>query len=200
MPLNRWNIVRVPVEKPIRPRYDGRTESWKIVGSQREWHKLSEKVEVIGRYQRKKQPELVRSLVDNCVCDIYDSRRSLGIIKPRILDHYFEKQDFKTFTQQTLDGELRMKVKDEFPIEPRIKYQCSGCRVGRRYHDQQLLEWGVYEWIRKKPTKPEQVWENLGLDDPEYEKFFLVGNLYRFPIAFIIISILRFKKSVVQHS
>lgn len=193
MPLRRWNVVKVPVERPVRPRYDGRPESWKIVGSRREWHRLSQKVEVIGRYPRKKQPELVGSLVDNCVLDIYESERTLGIIKPEILDHYFEKRDFKTSLQKTLDGRFRVKVKDEFPIEPRIKYQCSGCRVGRGFHDQQLLELGVYEWIRKKPDKAEQVWENLGLDNPEYEKFFFVGNLYQYPTAFITISILRFK-------
>ena len=197
MPLRRWSIVKVPVEKPITPRYDGRPESWKIVGSKKEWHRLSEKIEVIGEYPKRKRPELIRRLVDNCILDIYESGRTLGIIKPKILGYYFEKQeDFKPFMQKTLDGRFRIRVKEEFPIEPRIKYKCSGCRAKRGFHDQQLLEWGVYEWLRKYPDKAEQVWENLRLDDPEYEKFFFVGNIYQRPTAFIIISILRFKKTI----
>jgi hypothetical protein len=183
-PLNRWNIVRVPVERPIRPRYNGRAESWKIVGSRSQWRKLSDKIEVVGRLPRSEQPEFISNLVDNCVLDIYEGGKSLGIIKPKILEKYFVKQeDLRTFTQQTLDGKIRIKVKDEFPIEPRIKYKCSGCRVGQGFHDQQLIEWGVYEWFRKNPNNLEQVWENLHLEDAEYEKFFFVGNLYLYPIS-----------------
>ena len=199
MDLRRWNIVKVPVERPMRPKYNGRVESWKIIGSRREWHRLSDKIEVVGKFPRKEQPKLVGSLVDNCVSDIYDSKRSLGIVKPKILDHYFEEQEeFKTMIQQTLDGRFRVQVKEEYPVEPRIKYKCSGCRVGQGFHDQQLLEWGVYQWIRKNPSNIGQVWENLGLLDPEYEKFFFVGSLFNYPTAFIVISVLRFKKSVVK--
>jgi len=150
---------------------------------------------VIGRYPREKQPKLIASLVDGCILDIQESGRSLGIVRPRILDHYFEKrEDFKQYIQKTIDGRFRIRIKDEFPVEPRIKYRCSECRIRRGFHDQQLLELGVYEWIRKHPDKIEQVWENLRLDDPEYDKFFFVGNLYRYPTAFVIISVLRFKK------
>lgn len=194
-PLRRWNIIKLPVERPRKPRYNGRTESWKIIGSRREWNRLSEKIEVVGKFHRRDQPKLIEGLVDNCVKDIYDSGRSLGIINPKILDYYFDEQiDFKKFIQQTLDGRFRVQVKDEYPIEPRIKYTCSVCRVKQGFHDQQVLEWGVYQWIRKNPDKMEQVWENLSFLDPEYEKFFFVGNLFNYPTAFVVISILRFKK------
>ena len=196
-PLRRWNIVKVPVERAFKPRYNGRKESWKIVGSKAEWYRLSEKIEVVGRYSRKKQPELIESLVDGCVNEIRDSGRSLGIIKPEILNCYFEEQEgFKKSVQQTLDGRLRVRVKDEYPVEPRVKYKCSDCKTKQGFHDQQVLEWGIYQWIRKNPDSKEQVWENLGFDDPEYQKFFLVGNLLQYPTAFIIVSILRFKKLV----
>lgn len=196
-PLKRWNIIKVPVERPRKPRYDGRSESWKIVGSRRDWNWLSEKIEVVGKFPRKDQTKFIEGLVDNCVNDIYDSGRSLGIIRPTILDYYFEEQeDFKGFVQKTLDGRFRIQVKDEYPLEPRIKYNCPVCRVKRGFHDQQVLEWGIYEWVRKNPDNMEQVWENLGLLDPEYEKFFLVGNLMQYPTAFVVISVLRFKKSI----
>ena len=104
----------------------------------------------------------------------------------------------RTHIQQTLDNRFRVKVKDEFPIEPRIRYTCSDCKVKRGYHDQQLIEWEVYEWFRKNPENCEQVWENMHLDDPEYEQFFFVGNLYLYPTAFVIISVLRFKKNIIK--
>lgn len=198
-PLRRWNVIRVSVERPRRPRFNGRSESWKIVGAKREWSRLSDKIEVVSRYPRRDQPELIGGIIDNCVNYIYDSGRSLGIIRPKILDYYFEEQeDFTGFVQKTLDGRFRVQVKDEYPIEPRIKYTCSGCSVKRGFHDQQLLEWGVYQWVRKHPDNMEQVWENLGFLDPEYEKLFFVGNLAQYPTAFVIISVLRFKKSVIK--
>jgi hypothetical protein len=195
-PLKRWSIIKVPVERPIRPKFNGRPESWKIIGSKREWRRLSDKIEVVGEFPRKKRARLISSLIDGCVEEIYDSGRTLGIIKPTILEHYFEEQkDFTKFVQKTLDGRFRVKIKSEYPIEPRIKYACSDCKVGRGFHDQQLIEWGVFEWLRKKPTNVEQVWENLHLDDEEWEKYFLVGNMYQYPTAFLIISVIRWKKS-----
>lgn len=197
-PLKRWSIVKVPVERPIRPKYDGRLESWKIIGSKREWERLSDKIEVIGKFPRKDQPNFVKSLVVNCVSDIYESGKSLGIIEPTIIEHYFEEQDMVTSVQTNLFGELRVKIKEEFQFEPRIKYQCSDCRVGRGFHDQQVIEWGAYEYMRKYPEKKEQIWENFGLDNDDYDKFFLVGNMHQYPNAFLIISILRFKRSTTK--
>jgi len=101
-----------------------------------------------------------------------------GIAEPTILAHYLKEREFTISVQTMLNGEFGVKVKDEFEVEHRIKYHCSVCRVGREYHDQQLLEWGAYEWIRKYPNKKEQLWENLRLDDDEYDKYFFVGNLH----------------------
>jgi hypothetical protein len=151
-------------------------------------------VTVVGTYPASKRQALIESLVSNCVSDIYDSHHSLGIVKPQSLEHYFERQKIPTTHQTLLDGRFRVKVKEEFPLEPRIKYRCSGCRVGKGSHDQQLIEWGAYEWLRKFPEKAEQIWQNLGLDDAVWDKYFFVGNMFQYPTAFIVISVLRFKK------
>lgn len=196
-PLKRWNIVRVPVEKSRYP-HNGRKESWKIVGSKRDWMHLSDRVEVVGNYLRVNQPRLIKSLVSKCVSDIYDNGGSLGIIEPSIMEHYFEEQEPVQTIQTNLFGELRVKIKDEFEFEPRIKYKCSECKAKRGFHDQQVIEWGAYEFMRKFPHKKEQIWENLALDNNEYEKYFLVGNMHQYPTAFLIISILRFKKSKTE--
>ena len=195
-PLKRWNIVRVEVERAISPRFNGRSESWKIVGARDEWRYIRDKIEVIDELPRERWPELLSSLVDDCVCDIEDADRSLGIIKPRvILDTYFEDNKDYVGRQMMLDGRFRIMTKKEFKYEPRIRYECTNCRIGRGYHDQQLLEWGVYEWVRKYPDNMNQVWDNLGLTNPDYEKYFFVGNQLQYQNSFMVISVLRFKKS-----
>jgi hypothetical protein len=192
-PLKTWNIVRVPVERPIKPLYDGRPESWKIVGSKKDWDTLSEKVEKVGEYSRNKRPALIGGLVSKCVNEIIESRRTLGIIKPAFMDPYFQKQEAVKLKQKALDDSLRLDVKENYPIVPRLKYRCSECTVKKESHDQQILEWGAYEWIRKNPNEVEQLWDNYRINDPAFEKYLLVGNLYKYPKTFNIVSILRYK-------
>lgn len=192
MPIRRWYIVKIPVEKPKE--HNGRIESWKIIGSKSEWDRLGEKVTVVGEYPKSKRQALIENLLVGCVNDVYESHHSLGIVKPEILECYFEKQKIPTTHQTLLDGRFRVRVKEEFPLEPRIKYRCSNCRVGKGFHDQQLVKWGAYEWLRKSPEKAEQIWENIGLTDDAWDKYFFVGNMFQYPTAFIVISVLRFKK------
>ena len=190
-PIKRWDIVRVPVERNPK---DTRRESWKIVGSKREWSRLSEKIEVVGVLPEKERLILVHHLVDKCVNVLNREKRSLGIIKPTIKRCYFsEKEDYDATTQLTLLGYPVFKTRNKYPLVPRIHYRCSGCE-SRRGHDQQVLEWGFYEWIRKHPDKKEQVWENAKLNSPEHVIYFLVGNLFRHRTRFVIISVLRFPR------
>ncbi len=191
-PLRRWNIVRVPVE---RNPHDTRQESWKIQGSRSEWDRLAEKIEVLKTLPKKHRPGLVAKLLDRCVNDVNSAHRSLGIVRPgQILLTYFkEERRYDGTVQTTLPGGFRPTTKDEFKLQPYIRYRCSECKA-RRYHDQQLLEWGVFEWIRKNPDRAEQVWDNLGLGSPDRVCFFLVGNQWQRRSSFLIISVLRFKK------
>lgn len=194
-PLKRWNIVEVEVERPISPRFDGRPESWKIVGSREDWKEIKEKITVVDEFPREKWDDLISALAVDCVCDIEDADLSLGIIKPaRIHDMYFDDNEKFIGRQTTLDGKFRIMTKREFRQEPRIQYECNNCRIGRGYHDQQLLEWGAYEWMRKSPEKMNQLWENLALQDPDYEKYFFVGNQLQYKHSFMVISVLRYKK------
>jgi len=85
------------------------------------------------------------------------------------------------------------QVKREFQFEPRITFTYPGCQTASGQHDFQVLEWGVYEWIRKNPENKEQVWENLGIGKQEWDQFFLVGNQAAHRNSFMIISVLRFK-------
>ena len=195
-PLKRWNIVNVPVERPRKPLYDGRAESWKIQGSRSEWDKLSEKIDHIGTLRKKTDRIcLVEKLIFPCASQLNSKNKSLGIIKPEIIDYFFiENPRKKKVRLQTLDGSFRLMVKDDFDYFPKIKYRCSECRA-KIPHNQQLLEWGFYEGMRKNPGDIDSIWDNVGFSDQDnWDFYFLVGDLWQFPGSFNVISILRFKK------
>lgn len=195
MPWKRWDVVSVVVEKDAR---DSRAESWKIAGSRSEWEALAEKVQVVDHFPQKKWRDLVANLMDDCVTNINDERRSLGIIRPTIQRRYFANNPhYAKLFQPTLPGMGESTaVKRDFPHEPRFTYRCSGCQA-KQGHDQQVLEWGFYEWIRKNPDNKEQVWRNALLDSQEHDIYFFVGNQLKYRTSFLVISVLRLPKGPV---
>jgi hypothetical protein len=80
---------------------------------------------------------------------------------------------------------------------PRVEYACSRCRSAKG-HDQQILEWGIYEWFRKHPGKEDKVWENLFSKEAKQDVLFVVGNLARHPNSFVVVSILRIPRLGLQ--
>jgi hypothetical protein len=196
MDWKRWDIVRVEVEKDER---DTRKESWKIAGSKAEWESLSNKVEFVGKLPQQEWRNLVASLADECVQDINEAQRSLGIVKPTILKRYFAKNPlYGQMFQQALPGfGESTKVKRDFPVEPRVTYTCSTCK-NQRPHDQQVLEWGFYEWLRKHPDNIEQVWENAQFDSAKHDIYFFVGNQFNYRNSFMVISTLRVPAGPIQ--
>lgn len=196
-PLKRWNIVRVPVEKDPQ---DSRFESWKIQGSKREWTRLHEKIEVVDQLHRSERQKLIASMVDGCVLDLNQERRSLGIVQPVIEKCYFkEEPNFDSTAQQELFGGFKPTTKKQYPEYPRIRYRCTECKT-KTHHDQQVLEWGFYEWMRKNPDNIEQVWENVRINSDDREKYFFVGNQRNQRTSFMIISLLTFKKNAFRKS
>ncbi len=187
--------MSVPVEKDPR---DTRDESWKIVGSKSEWETLSDKVQVHGKFPQSKRLELVENLVDDCVQTVDAARRSLGIVRPHIRRYYIsDRSDYRSDVQSELFGGPPVMTKENYPIQPRIEYRCSGCK-SKGDHDQQVIEWGFYEWFRKHPNNPEQVWKNARVTDPEYVKYLLVGNQFLYRSSFLIVEIFRFEKRLVS--
>jgi hypothetical protein len=197
----QWDVIRLEVERNDR---DTRDESWKIVGSKGEWETLSEKIEVVGSID---SPESRRNLIgnrtDTCVNVINDEKRSLGIIKPsEILKTYFkENPKYGQLMQLGLPGMTELdsvKVKRDFPHEPRIMYRCPDCQTEAKHHDQQILEWGFYEWLRKNPDKKEQVWENARFNRPDTDIYLFVGNQAAHRTSFMVISVLRISAGAIN--
>jgi hypothetical protein len=190
----RWDVVEIEVEENER---DSRDESWKIVGSKDEWDTLHEKIKVVGRVDSGvERRNIIGNLTDPCVNSINEQKRSLGIIDPaEILRLYFaENPNYGEMFQMGLPGLTELddvKVKRDFPNEPRIRYQCPDCQTQQGYHDQQILEWGFYEWLRKNPDNKEQVWENARFNRDDTDIYLFVGNQAAHRTSFMVISVLR---------
>lgn len=194
MPWKQWDVVSLEAERNER---DNRAESWKIVGSKDEWETLADKVKVVGRIDSGHTRRcMVADLADSCISVINDTKRSLGIVRPaEIIQTYFShNEEYGSLFQLGLPGFTEsgtVQVKRDFPDEPRIRYRCPACQTQQGYHDQKILEWGFFEWIRKNPLQKEQVWENADFGKPDRDIYLFVGNQAAHRNSFLVISVLR---------
>lgn len=190
-PLRQWNVVSVPVERnPL----DSRQESWKIQGSKSEWDNLDRRIEVVGQLDQPERRTVIRALVSPCVNAINESRASLGIVHPvELSGSLSERADVDRDVQLTLTGPPQQRTKHGYRFQPRLTYRCSGC-TSVSPHDQQVIEWGCYEWFRKNPGLESQVFDNLHIGDGDYEKHLFVGNQANHRSSFLVITVLRWKE------
>jgi hypothetical protein len=194
--MKRWNIVEVPLERNSK---DNRYESWKIQGSKSEWTKLHDKIELKGKIDRENQSSLVDRLHSmfgaQCVEELNDKHVSLGMIKPRITGYRLEKREnYEDMAQTQLGRAGAFLTIKNYPLKPVIEYRCPNCRT-KNPHRQQVVEWDVFEWMRRNPNAVGKVWENLRLAYSNYERSFLVGNMALHRNSFMIISLFRFKSN-----
>ncbi len=192
-----WSRVNVPVTRNTQ---DIRYESWKIQGSNSEWDTLNTKILDLGRIEKKPERiQLMQTILKShsygCVNELNDQRGSLGIIIPTNIEGYYvDRKKFEATTQMTLDSSVKFVTSENFPKIPMIRYTCPKCTTKKGYHEQQLLAWEAYEWMRQKPDELDGLWDNLRLYDPDYEKYFLIGNQAYHLTRFMIISVIRYKK------
>ena len=195
--MKRWNIVRVPLERNPK---DTRSESWKIQGSKSEWDQISRNIELKGSVEETKKIPLLEDLSSrfgvDCVEQLNEKLVSLGLVEPRIISYQLEaREDLEKSTQLSLDSEEPFLTIKNYPQRPVISYRCQNCKT-KGPHSQQVLEWGIYEWLRRHPKETQKVWENLHMKESGYYRSFLVGNLALFRTSFVIISMFRKKLRV----
>jgi hypothetical protein len=191
--MKRWNVVEVPLERNPK---DTRQESWKLQGSKWEWNKLSAKIQLKGTItDRSEQRALLDKLHSmfgaQCVEEFNDKKVSLGMIRPQVVGYNLEKrEDYESIAQTQLGWVTPFLTIKNYPLKPVIEYRCPNCKT-KNPHKQQVVEWGVFEWMRRNPNAPEKVWENLHLMDAGYDRSFLVGNMALHRNSFMVISIFR---------
>ena len=197
-PLNVWNVVRVEVERNPQ---DTRHESWKIVGSKNDWENLNTKIRVVGVLAKPERIPLVERLVSPCVQTLNQQHNSLGVIRPVVHGVYFgeNRSYYRAHTpmfEPLVPSGLR--TKRDFEMEPRIRYVCGADCKSQKPHDQQLLEWGCYQYIKKNPDRPGDIWQNLHITDPQYNVYFVVGNQENQRTSYMVIGVVRQKMRKLQ--
>lgn len=193
--FSRWDIVNAEVERNPN---DARHESWKIKGRKKD---QEERVEVVGEYPRKNRATLLHHLEDNCVNDINESKRSLGVVRPASTPELsFEdwEEDETPGVQAKLFSdieELKPENRDDFDHNIKIKYTCPDCKTKQGYHDHTLLEWGAYMGL-KNSDAPEQLNDNYQFNNEDYRHWLFVGNMNQHKTSFITISVIWLKKDI----
>jgi hypothetical protein len=193
--LHRWDIIAADIERNPQ---DSRHESWKLAGSQAGWNDLNQSIDKRGQVRPVDRRDLLDMLEDPCVGVVNRARRSLGVIRVARIDNaYFGPNEQHGRARQPMLGALAdqpwVHIKQDYPIEPRLAFHCPECPNG---HDQKVLEWGAYEWMRKcelSGAAPGQYWENLRLYDDAYDHMLIVGNQQNQRTSFLVISVIPIK-------
>ena len=112
-------------------------------------------------------------------------------------DGELDTMSLMEFFSPTIEKKKRkpLQVKSNFNVIPYIRYKCSDNCKTQKPHNQQVLEWGGYQWMQKHPDNIDQVWQNFRISDEEWYKYFFIGNLRDQRTSWLIISILRGKKN-----
>lgn len=93
-----------------------------------------------------------------------------------------------------------IRTKRDYPMQPRFEYRCGNQCQSRSRHDQQLLEWGCFEFIKKchDYNQIHDIWRNMGIGNKEWRHFFVVGNQANQRTSFMVINVIRQKITDVQ--
>jgi len=208
--FRKWDLVEVQVEKNAQ---DHRENTWKIKNSKEDWKKLSKWIVKKGEYPKKERNNLIETIPRTTIGTLRKNGKSFGLIKPIIVDFKLEQQNDTTNKQTTLlgftkpDGETTLDEgyqiinQKDYKYKPHLIYHCelNGIKESKKNgqpYNQQITDWGCYEFMRKNPGKELSLRDNLRLFDDEWEKYLLVGNIHRSIKTYIIIEVGRYKKKV----
>jgi len=165
---------------------DTRAESWRLSSSRVSGGVVSS--------QEKRQ------ILNACVLDfgledpvdyLNNERRSIGLIRmpTRGIGYGMEVRDF----EQSPDWVM---TQCETPQKPFIHWISD---AGKR-HSHQLCAHDSYEWLRHNPSNTSQLWQNLRIEDIDYEKWLLIGNTKDKRNVWVVVQVHRLKKTTEQHT
>lgn len=199
-PLALWNIVSVEVE---RNPHDNRRESWKFPESRLGWEHINRHIAVNSELKRGDRIGLLDAIKTDCVKDLNQKRYSLGVVKPVIKRSYLDTNQRHLEAYQPLFEMMEhadVMTKRDFEVEPRFEYLCGPNCKAKHTHNMQLLDWGCYQWIKKNPHNPQQIWKNMAIGSPDWTHYFLVGNQANQRTSYMVINVLRQKCIAFQPS
>ena len=71
----------------------------------------------------------------------------------------------------------------EIPVAPYLEF-----RDEAGPHRIQAREWGCYQYLRKNPTTPDQLWNAMHLDTPDSDTYLVIGNMNNHRNVWLVIS------------
>ena len=192
--FSRWDVIDVEV---CRNPQDNRDESWKLARSDQ-----ASCITKTGEYTKEQRAALLTHVSDDCVEDIKERGRSLGVVQPKSISGLeFKDWDDDDGTIQTRlfeeKDEWQPETRDEFDQEIRVEFTCPGCKTKQGYHNKTLLEWGAYLGAEKNDLSAgSELEEFYNLNDKDYKHWIFVGNQNNHRTSFIAINILWMKDDV----
>lgn len=199
-PLQQWGVVSVEVERNPQ---DSRAESWKFPDSRSGWEHINQHMKVLGEYPKELRLALMGDLRCHCVSELNEKRLSLGIVRPQIRRAYLSENAMHRQAYQPLFDMMEhaeVTTKRDHYFEPRIEYGCGSQCASKSAHNQQLLDWGCYQWMKHNPGKEQQIWSNLHVGDAAWTHYFLIGNQANQRTSFMVINVIRQKATMIQPS
>ncbi|MEM2288478.1 MAG: hypothetical protein QW503_05265 [Sulfolobales archaeon] len=202
--FSKWDVIEVEVIKPSR---DPRKESLKVVDSNN--IKVLRHIDSWGERLR-----IITKVLDKDVESVVSSGRSLGVIKPRVVEDFKIKPRERLRDEAELEvlkkmyeaqatlleyinrDELRSEIlsdvfEDDVSIEPipwiGYKFYCGNPRC--RGHEMMVIDWEYQELFRKYRSEApvrSKVYEEFLRDR---ELFFIIGNTWRYRKSFMIVGV-----------
>jgi hypothetical protein len=177
-----WSVVDIDVSRHHR---DHRSESWTF-----------DTLDVTGRIT---EPFERRNILDSAVLRsggddplrFQNSRRaSIAIVRPAgRLGAAIDPRDVSEDCARD-GGTAWITTKDRVQHKALLRWR-SEQGVN---HESHLVGQEVYEGLRKNPSAPYSVFDNLRISDPDYQHWLLMGNMRDRPNVWVVVHLHRQKK------
>lgn len=203
--VHDWEIINVEVRQPTN---DGRENSFVVNNYENEWNNLSKRIyaqkevnkrgnKVNRKLKRPEQIALLESLSKSTFSQIRDNGKSFGLIKPKSMN-FLLKQNRETSEAQAtlLDLDYNIMNQKDFAFLPYLQYECEGPCSSKHPHEQKIVEWGAYQFMRQKPNSEEhcmKLKDNFHIEEENYLHYILIGNIRKYTNTYIIVKLIRFK-------
>lgn len=203
--VHDWEIINVEVRKPTN---DGRENSYVVLNYEQEWKNLSKRIyaqkevtskgnKVNKKLKRPEQIALLESLAKSTFSQIRDNGKSFGLIKPKTME-FMLKQNKETSEAQTtlIDLDYDIMNQNDFAFLPYLLYECDGPCSSKAPHEQKIVEWGAYQWMRQNPNSKEhclKLKDNYHIGEENYLHYILIGNIRKYTTTYVVVKLIRFK-------
>jgi len=203
--FKKWDIIEVELTD-ARPK-DPRIESYKVVN----W----ENIKIIGHVERwEDKIGFLEKVLDKDIESIWNSNRSIGVIKPTKLIDFFDKPRERikdeaekevlnkiNEAQATLEQYINIKVAEndilpevkekDIKIEklPWIGYKFNCSNINCKGHEMMAIDWEIQELFRRY-RQIDSVKNKVFFEFKNTRNiYFVIGNTWKFRKSFMIISV-----------